>query len=127
MGDQWSSLPEYFKNHGFLTLGSGKNYHPTVPPNNDQPRSWSQPYPYYCPECIDMKNPNGIYHCVAEDQSWCAANTTANETRYAYQLEDQKIRDNCLDNLMLARDTLASTGRPFFLACGFHKVGPSSR
>ena len=35
------SLPQYFKNHGYLVLGAGKLYHTDNPPNHDVPLSWS--------------------------------------------------------------------------------------
>jgi len=41
-GSGWVPMPEYFKNAGYLTLGCGKTYHPTLPPNFDEPSSWSQ-------------------------------------------------------------------------------------
>ena len=45
MGDTWYSLPEHFKANGYLTTGLGKLFHPGVPPNFDQPRSWSSQAP----------------------------------------------------------------------------------
>ena len=27
-------------------MGSGKLFHPGVPPDNDYPKSWTEPYPY---------------------------------------------------------------------------------
>ena len=34
-------MPEYFKEQGYVTYGQGKLYHPSHPPNNDYPASWS--------------------------------------------------------------------------------------
>lgn len=45
-GADWVTLPEYFKNAGYLTLGHGKLYHPNKPPKWDEPASWSQLQPY---------------------------------------------------------------------------------
>ena len=36
VGATWTALPEYFKKHGFVTMGSGKLYHPNVPPDNGE-------------------------------------------------------------------------------------------
>jgi len=124
-------LPGYFRNHGYVTLGSGKLYHPMVPPDNDYEKSWSQEWPYYSPECQPPACPSssargpvdGPYHCVHSDPpqdnnpTFCAANTTANETRFHYQLEDQRVRDNCMDLLHTAK----KTGKNFFVGCGFRK------
>ena len=42
-GETWQSMPEYFKDHGYLTVGAGKTYHTGSPPNFDAPRSWTEP------------------------------------------------------------------------------------
>lgn len=47
VGLMWTPLPQYFKQHGYLTLGGGKIYHPSVPPVNDEPWSWSEGYDYF--------------------------------------------------------------------------------
>ena len=43
-GTSWTTLPEHFKNNGFWTVGSGKLFHPNIPPNDDNPTSWSINY-----------------------------------------------------------------------------------
>ena len=45
MGAHWRSMPEFFKQHGYVSYGQGKLYHPNKPPNNDEPYSWSQDMP----------------------------------------------------------------------------------
>eukprot|EP01052_Picozoa_sp_SAG31_P063192 SAG31_NODE_22135_length_533_cov_0.707373_1_plen_151_part_10 len=57
-GQSWISLPQYFKIHGYEVAGSGKTYHEGLPPNFDQPMSWTEPYlpPHYPP-----KYGNGAY------------------------------------------------------------------
>ena len=50
VGPNWTTFPEYFKKHGYLTFASGKLYHPAHPPNNDFPASWTvdpTENPYY--------------------------------------------------------------------------------
>ena len=42
VGANWTSLPQYFKEQGFLTYASGKLFHPKHPPNNDFPLSWTE-------------------------------------------------------------------------------------
>lgn len=34
VGKNWTSLPEFFKKHGYLTLGGGKIYHPSSKTEN---------------------------------------------------------------------------------------------
>ena len=154
VGEDWLSLPEYFKSHGMLTMGSGKLFHPGVPPDNDWPKSWSTDQRYYSPECMPphcphsvppradehedcgnsssvycTKGASGLFSCIAEDPigayTVCAANTSKEESRFEYQLEDQRIRDSCLDQLGVAAKGLASgakgAAKGFFIGCGFHK------
>jgi len=47
VGPNWITLPQFFKNHGYVTLATGKTFHPGLPPNWDEPKSWSQDEPYY--------------------------------------------------------------------------------
>ena len=46
-GRQWVTMPQLFKDAGYLTNGHGKLYHPNHPPSNDEPLSWSQNQPYF--------------------------------------------------------------------------------
>lgn len=116
VGADWVSMPQYFKQFGYLTVGGGKLYHPGVPPNNDWPTSWSPEFEYFIP------GGTGAYTCKAEapcdafgKSEWCAAEVDKD----ASILSDQKIRDNCLEHLRAAKN--ASQDRPFFVGCGFHK------
>eukprot|EP00039_Didymoeca_costata_P002860 m.63182 g.63182 ORF g.63182 m.63182 type:complete len:532 (+) comp11566_c0_seq1:3-1598(+) len=134
VGADWIAMPEYFKKQGYIALGSGKLYHPGVPPNNDFPLSWTTEYPYFCPECTPPKCPNssasgpanGHFRCLMEDPigdyTFCAANTSANETRFEYQLEDMKIRDSAISHLGIAKQRMsAGDYSNFFVGAGFHK------
>ena len=58
-GANWTTMPEHFKNSGFLTLGGGKTFHPDAPKNWDNPRSWSQAMPYF--PFSYWINPNSSY------------------------------------------------------------------
>ena len=52
VGANWTSLPQYFKHHGYYSYGAGKLYHPNKPPRNDYPTSWTEDRPHnpgtYC-------------------------------------------------------------------------------
>lgn len=50
VGSTWISLPQWFKIQGYLSLASGKLYHPAHPPRDDYPTSWTTDAdinPYY--------------------------------------------------------------------------------
>lgn len=95
-------------------------------PCDDYPASWSPEYPYF-----PNQPPNDHHTCAnpVEDGApglgtWCAANVP----KEGAKLTDQKIRDNCLDHLRLAKNVSeeharanGGTPRPFFVACGLHK------
>lgn len=75
VGPNWTTMPEYFLKAGWFVGGTGKVYHPGLPPNNDPP-SWNQPYNNQgqqnpsCPPC-----PSGATWC---GNSWCSLNATQN-------------------------------------------------
>jgi iduronate 2-sulfatase len=41
IGSEWMSLPQWFKEHDYITLASGKLFHPAHPPQDDYPTSWT--------------------------------------------------------------------------------------
>eukprot|EP00054_Salpingoeca_dolichothecata_P020697 m.131034 g.131034 ORF g.131034 m.131034 type:complete len:279 (-) comp23715_c0_seq12:2430-3266(-) len=100
-GSNWTSLPEYFKNHGFFTSGVGKTFHPNVPPNFDFPRSWNEP-------CFDQKKAE----CVG-DVTFCSV--PGNDSM------DSNFVDTLLTNVSLGRlEKIVKTkpDQPFFMAVG---------
>jgi arylsulfatase A-like enzyme len=133
VGDKWVTLPQYFKQFGYLTLGGGKLFHPASAQenvgmdNNDYPASWSPEYPYF-------KGDDNIYDqakCVdqgpfpappgsppMENFVWCAVDIP----KESGTLYGQQVRNNCLEHIDLATNGSAgNTSRPFFIGCGFHK------
>jgi hypothetical protein len=163
VGADWVTMPEYFKQHGYLTLGNGKLYHPSSATENigmdfmDWPASWSPEYPYYMPKDDLVRQAT----CAAQGPTplppgspphasyvWCALDLDKD----ANVTFGQKVRDKCMDDLELAAkrsaqrkhprhaggeaegggdnaDTTpdAELSRPFFIGCGFHKVGVDTR
>jgi arylsulfatase A-like enzyme len=55
-GPGWVSLPGYFLKHGYATMGSGKLFHPGLPPDNDYVKSWSKEWPYFAVEVSASKD-----------------------------------------------------------------------
>lgn len=126
VGADWISLPQYFKWFGYLTLGSGKLFHPSSRtenigfPPNDWPQSWSPEYPYFA-----NQPPNDPHTCsndvsFQQPLTWCSAKLP----KEASKLSDQKIRDSCIGHLQLAGNLTHATDSRysnFFIGCGFHK------
>ena len=131
VGADWISLPQYFKKNNYLTLGGGKLFHPSSAnenigmADNDYPASWTPEFPYF-----ENQPKNGPHKCLNAFEpaeltknrgTWCAAEVGKD----AVVLSDQKIRQNCLEHLRLAKnltqDTAESPYDNFFVGCGFHK------
>ncbi len=105
VGPHWTAMPQHFKESGWFTTGVGKTYHPNLPPNFDQPYSWSNTtngFPYYYPTPFKCP-PNA-------SNVWCSIPSDA-ETEDAQILAEAKRRLGIISKL----------DRPFFLAVGFHK------
>lgn len=93
VGPDWISLPQYFKINSYTTLGTGKTFHPNLPPAFDQPLSWSDEEPYYFPgsaypACKEWPN---SYACPNDDNlttftDWLSMNRTRSQIKkYAHQ------------------------------------------
>mmetsp|Transcript_5125 Transcript_5125/g.15625 ORF Transcript_5125/g.15625 Transcript_5125/m.15625 type:complete len:636 (-) Transcript_5125:95-2002(-) len=101
-------MPQYFKEHGYLSLGGGKIYHPNTPPNDDEPYSWSQDIPYFplvhqtCPAPFSPSQPGcgGCPQQLPDEEffDWQLANHTIHLMRYA-----------------------KTTSKPFFIGAGFRR------
>jgi iduronate 2-sulfatase len=135
IGKNWTALPQWFKRHGYLSLGGGKLFH-RKSPSNDYPNSWSEQFSYFPVPPSDYYTCNfsdatalphkgtagGVSHIPHPQQgAYCAVNVDKDESI----LTDQKIRDNCINHLKTAsEETLGKSSgafykKPFFIACGF--------
>ena len=110
----WTSLPHYFRQNGYVTAGGGKIFHPGVCDGlefGEDRLAWSLPY-YHAP-CPG----HGSYPCADSHNrpySWFS-----NETATDDQVPDGMIAMNAIERLHNL--TKAEPGAPFFLAVGFHK------
>lgn len=143
VGASWVTMPEYFKQFGYLTLGGGKLFHPASKTenigmdSNDWPASWSPDHPYFLP-----KDDPQAHTCASQGPfplppgspphpkfAWCALDVDKDDS----VMYGQKVRDNCVANLEFAANYSArkqlkhddnstdANRRPFFIGCGFHK------
>ena len=107
-GAGWTTLPGYFKRHGYFVTGVGKSFHPNQPKNFDQPMSWSEELPYYYPKPVA---------CPTADDVWCAVpDDDPSGFEDSLVLAEAKARLDYAVN-----GSTGSPARPFFLAVGFHK------
>jgi hypothetical protein len=112
-GAAWVTLPQFFKENGYTTLGHGKTYHPGHPANNDEPYSWSQDQPYVgltttsCRNGKDGLNHGGGNFCpdaVSPDNMFSDHNTTL----------------SAIDTIQRVSAASKTSGRPWFIAMGWH-------
>eukprot|EP00040_Diaphanoeca_grandis_P039908 m.260558 g.260558 ORF g.260558 m.260558 type:complete len:515 (+) comp40127_c0_seq1:20-1564(+) len=109
-GMNWTAMPEHFKKAGYWTVGSGKMYHPELPPNEDNPRSWS----------INLTDPGGNEGCN------CASAPGGDATAEYCELPNDVSAANCTD-IMIAEtvvgfiDQVSGLNGNFFVGLGIHK------
>ena len=101
-----TTIPQYFKENGYISVGMGKIFHPGAPNGNDDiAYSWSLPY-YHSPLQVTNRT-----------SSWWSF-----EGYEDNQLPDGQIADNAISTLkQLKKNMTEGNTSPFFLAVGFHK------
>ena len=104
-----TTIPQYFKENGYISVGMGKIFHPGAPNgHDDEAYSWSLPY-YHSP----LQSQYG----GNDTSSWWSF-----EGFQDNQLPDGQIADNAIQTLQQLRQNQSKgDNRPFFLAVGFHK------
>ncbi len=106
----FTTLPEYFKQHGYITAGFGKVFHPGESSGGDDPPSWTEPY-YHAPNYDLWRESNKNNQ---KSQSWISVPTTIYRKE---PLPDQQIAEKASQRL----EVYARQKKPFFMAVGFHK------
>lgn len=127
-------MPQWFRENGFFTVGSGKLFHPALPPNFDVPHSWQR---MYYPGCNTGEKMNGwdvadpnvtTLTCLAQsgceaqaivagdsdpaNQTWCSLNTSLLKN----PLGDDLVLSSGIKLLQEAAENLKGpTPRPFFV------------
>ncbi|XP_071095240.1 iduronate 2-sulfatase-like [Haliotis cracherodii] len=105
-GGNVTTLPEYFKQNGYRTIGMGKIFHPGSSSGGDDPVSWTDPYT----EAIDdYINNNILIEPVSEERA------------KARPLQDQLLAEYAIQALKEVAPKARSGEQPFFLAVGFRK------
>ena len=110
-GQKWIALPEFFRLHGYFTTGAGKVYHPHLPANFDQNRSWSEEW-----------SRHSFNKCACGGSGWPPGGQASCEGLLNATCQDDQIASFVVGRLeKAANGTLRSdhsTG-PFFIAAGY--------
>ncbi|ELT89141.1 hypothetical protein CAPTEDRAFT_221773 [Capitella teleta] len=118
VGGNFTTIPQYFKSHGYVTAGMGKIFHPGRASNFNDPISWTEPY---------YSEDN--HHWVEEQKnSWFAVN---DEETKKFPLPDQLTAQHAIETLTRLAPKAKTGEQPIFVAVGYHKphlpfVFPSS-
>ncbi|CAH1787733.1 unnamed protein product [Owenia fusiformis] len=110
VGGNFTTIPQYFKQHGYMSVGMGKIFHPGHASGGDDPPSWSVPY-YHAPSA-KYWGPIGRRH------SWLAVDES---TERQHPLPDSETAQNAIETLRKVAPKAKSGEQPFFVAVGFHK------
>lgn len=108
VGGNFTTIPEYFKQNGYTSIGMGKIFHPGEASGHDDPPSWSEQY-YHAPNEPFWHFRNNSHEAVS------------NEEYTRKPLPDMQIAVHAVQVLQnVSQDALSGT-KPFFVAVGFHK------
>ena len=107
-GGNFSTIPQYFKNNGYRSIGMGKIFHPGRASGNNDPPSWSERY-------IRPSNA-GFYN--NHSHSW---RTIPREQYQSRPLPDQQIAESAIQALRRVATAAKNGTQPFFVAVGFQK------
>lgn len=106
VGGNFTTLPEYFKQNGYRSIGIGKIFHPGPGSGFDDPDSWSEPYFH------------GVANFESRQRSWLAVPDVLLKDN---PLIDRQIADQAISTLRRVALTAKSGEENFFVAVGFHK------
>ncbi|XP_062513926.1 iduronate 2-sulfatase-like [Corticium candelabrum] len=109
VGGNFTTIPQYFKQNGYLSIGMGKIFHPGSASDNDDPISWSEPY---------FHANDSFWGKFGHMHSHMAVN---NSLQKSQPLPDQQIADHAVEVLKRVAPAAKSGKQPFFVAVGFHR------
>lgn len=106
------TLPQHFKNHGYLTRSIGKIYHGSGKPAKDPP-SWSMP------PLFDHERDHHTRYALPDNRAGTGLKRASTE---AADVPDDTYLDGLVcEAALTALDEHQASGQPFFLAVGFRK------
>ncbi|XP_046381439.2 iduronate 2-sulfatase-like [Haliotis rufescens] len=110
VGGNFTTIPQYFKENGYRTIGSGKIFHPGHASDNNDPISWTDPY-------FEAGTEANAF--VYKDKvSWMNVPMDLLKNN---SLQDTQNADFAIKMIREAAPQARSGERPFFIAQGFHK------
>ena len=109
VGGNYTTIPQFFKENGYISIGAGKIYHSGQSNgNNDNDYSWSEP----------AHREPGDEKWESKAHSWQIAEPEENA---ATPQRDELLRDFAVEKLQELAAGGVSGEQPFFLGVGFHR------
>ena len=113
VGGDFTTIPQYFKENGYISLGGGKIMHSGKASGNDDPISWTEK----------------VYHSETKRAYWNGLNALKeraidpidNDTLSLLPLPDTEVADFAISALNRLAPDAKDGKQPFFLGVGFHK------
>ena len=126
-GANWTTMPQYFKQHGYQVYGTGKLYHPNRPMNNDLPLSWTD-YSSSTQHNVSCNSGQVLYSNTRNDSTgeggpWrkivgCEENDAESQLTYAAI----KYLHQAVGNSSRGAGAVPlGSYRPFFIGMGHHR------
>lgn len=120
----FTTLPQYFKEHGYHTVSAGKIFHPGIVSNksDDQPYSWSET-PYHPPTQAYKQEPV----CLGADgrlytDIYCPVQVEQQPGGSLPDIQSTEFATSWLQKWALKQESKSDNEKqPFFLAVGYHK------
>lgn len=106
VGGNFTTIPQYFKENGYTSVGMGKIFHPGVASGGDDPLSWSEPYF------------NGMINHEGKSRMWYGVRESELQSK---PLRDRQVADKAIQKLRELAPAAISGENNFFLAVGFYK------
>ena len=115
VGGNFTTIPQYFKEHGYQSIGMGKIFHRGwKPSHHDDPISWSEPY-WHAP----AEDKHAFWIDYGWQHSWSAI--PDDMIKKHGPLADTQIADKAIQTIKRFAPGSTNSSKPFFLAVGFHK------
>jgi iduronate 2-sulfatase len=112
IGANFTTLPQYFKENGYVVVGSGKVFHGHKSSRKHDPLSWTEPF-------YSVGRVAGFHNETKEKKDYWMMVTE--EERAQYPLSDDMALDIALERLRYYANGARSGEQPLFLAFGIGK------
>ena len=110
------TLPQFFRQHGYVAVGHGKLYHPGRPANNDLPYSWdAYPSGSTNSDCTGSPHPD-----EEEKASHGGGNFCPDAESTPEQFSDVNVTQVAIETIQNITAAAARSGQPWFIGLGWH-------